>query len=655
MNDHVKFYSIGDLSTPMQVDAVSGLLEKIASSDYNFDSVNSVLELINLIKFMNEPKFCKLLSEKTVKKFTEQKGLFYSVVNSYFEDLDTVLLKRILSEIDDIYLEDFLDKYAEVCVNRVTEEEFKDVWLKSNKYNFYLFKNKKLVDIYANTCKEIFLGDPSNIELLLENYIDGCHLVNTIPSTISNDEMYQLCVDYVMSERANPKYLDVILRVSGEIKKYLIVDPDLQLLVKKRKAEILGELAKTCDVRTESYFAIYSKRSDYDKALRTRKPNEVLFLMDEKWLDYDCSYPTVLNSLRYVYELFTPDAISLLPSYPKLEMELSDIFGEMKTKKSYKKGQYFESKQGYNVCKMQMLDTLLSERGVSITNIVNWFYYEYCKKEFNVKWLKFPMPVEIENITNKTATLFRAEENIRKQYYVYCKKNAIDQEYIKCLNTPNFNELLSLGNRPKYVYFGVDSILEEYAGLLFSTQSGLNVTKFHVTDQNLYELLKNGTYFIDDFNDYQKSRIQGLLNFNVLRNYENGIGLGDLNTVKMLYRLFYFGVVCSWYLDGDSCQLMDNWGNNGLLVYGNTLFSRPEIDYLNFCVNNSSFNNSLGLRNKYQHGFDDSNEKSSELYFDYYMALLIHIIYVIKIHEELIFRLPETDRDRFNCVFVDGF
>ncbi|MCU9767274.1 hypothetical protein N4803_00700, partial [Enterococcus faecalis] len=56
-----------------------------------------------------------------------------------------------------------------------------------------------------------------------------------------------------------------------------------------------------------------------------------------------------------------------------------------------------------------------------------------------------------------------------------------------------------------------------------------------------------------------------------------------------------------------------------------------EVDYLNYILNNSEFDNALGLRNKYSHGsIVEENET------DYFYTLIILVIYVIKINEELV-------------------
>lgn len=78
-------------------------------------------------------------------------------------------------------------------------------------------------------------------------------------------------------------------------------------------------------------------------------------------------------------------------------------------------------------------------------------------------------------------------------------------------------------------------------------------------------------------------------------------------------------------------QEIDEMIEEGLLIYENTLFAKPEVEYLNYILNNSEFDNALGLRNKYLHG---SVVEENEI--DYFYALIILVIYVIKINEELV-------------------
>ena len=76
--------------------------------------------------------------------------------------------------------------------------------------------------------------------------------------------------------------------------------------------------------------------------------------------------------------------------------------------------------------------------------------------------------------------------------------------------------------------------------------------------------------------------------------------------------------------------------NSGELVVENTLFSRPEQDYLKYILNRSKYSDGLDLRNKYMHGtysIDAEMQKN-----DYYELLKILILYIGKINEEFCLR-----------------
>ncbi|NJE65143.1 hypothetical protein E0L10_13860 [Enterococcus durans] len=65
-----------------------------------------------------------------------------------------------------------------------------------------------------------------------------------------------------------------------------------------------------------------------------------------------------------------------------------------------------------------------------------------------------------------------------------------------------------------------------------------------------------------------------------------------------------------------------------------TLFSQDEIDFLNYCLNNKKFNNSLAIRNKYLHG-STIYFKSDQHKANYLLLIKIFIIIYARINEEL--------------------
>lgn len=69
------------------------------------------------------------------------------------------------------------------------------------------------------------------------------------------------------------------------------------------------------------------------------------------------------------------------------------------------------------------------------------------------------------------------------------------------------------------------------------------------------------------------------------------------------------------------------------IKFDGSLFSKDEVDYLNYVLNDRSFDNGLSLRNKYLHGsYYAENEKENEI--DYFKLLKIYALIIIKINEE---------------------
>ena len=71
-----------------------------------------------------------------------------------------------------------------------------------------------------------------------------------------------------------------------------------------------------------------------------------------------------------------------------------------------------------------------------------------------------------------------------------------------------------------------------------------------------------------------------------------------------------------------------------LIRFSEKLFAEQESDFLNFVINNKFFDNSWAIRNKYEHGAP-IYENKNQYEMDNQVALLIMIIYVVKINDEL--------------------
>lgn len=88
--------------------------------------------------------------------------------------------------------------------------------------------------------------------------------------------------------------------------------------------------------------------------------------------------------------------------------------------------------------------------------------------------------------------------------------------------------------------------------------------------------------------------------------------------------------------DDELRSVVEEWYKHGDLRLENSLFSKPEQNYLNYELNKSTYSNGHDLRNKYAHSTYPEDEKMQ--FVDYIKLLKIMILVVTKINEEFCLR-----------------
>lgn len=148
---------------------------------------------------------------------------------------------------------------------------------------------------------------------------------------------------------------------------------------------------------------------------------------------------------------------------------------------------------------------------------------------------------------------------------------------------------------------------------------------------SFFKLLENETVYYNDFKTIQKEKIDFLLSQGTIRIDEAGEIELKYDRLRMLIQLYRYEYLCLAYEKTENDPLKDALKNNKLLVE-NTLFSRPEQDYLDYLLNKHKFSNGLDLRNKYIHSTNSLDEKVHR--DDYMRFLIVMAIIIIKINEE---------------------
>ena len=110
--------------------------------------------------------------------------------------------------------------------------------------------------------------------------------------------------------------------------------------------------------------------------------------------------------------------------------------------------------------------------------------------------------------------------------------------------------------------------------------------------------------------------------------------------MSLLHHLYNENVACVSYHNIWK-KLVEELLDKGDIDVENYLFTKPEVDFINFMLNRSQFSNGYDLRNKYSHGSNTLKEDEQEWH---YMELLkIMVLIILKINEEFCLKYPSSD------------
>lgn len=635
--ERVRYYSNNDMSISFYLDRFKSVADSITSTTDTVGDINDALELFNIVQFIDNDLFHKEWTEEYTNELKSKSPIIKAILAKFFKGLTSEEMSKEIKNLNHEFYDAFIANFSLYKLgDKVDEEAFKDLLQSSGMSVRDVMESKYLVQKYPTTITEAFLSDPQNFESFLSNFTYSNKKKLYLPSNISKSEMLMLCNSYIESDGANPNYLDILTSPIKGTEKYISIDAAMKLKIKKRteaiQEKLFGDLSKNGGLRIN--IAILSSKEAYEKELEKSSDTDLIALIDSNWLEKHHDNATILNNFLYLYELFTEDLISEMPSFPNKEIGAVMRHMGVRTENSYEIGQYFDLKHQLTVGKLQMVEKLLSRFDVRLEDVIDWFFSTYSKEEFAVEWLPLNMPRKDESTGNKTATLFRIEESIRKQYAALTEQGSIDSEFVNIMNTPSI-ESLSSSTSNKYIYLADNDISWSVMGLLYSDQSSIVYIDNERQGHNFIDLISKHKLKLTDFHEYQKPRVQYLIDHDiVILNKDGTLGYFDIHELYVYKKLFADGVLGYHHNSQNVQKAVDNMLKKGRVTTGDTLYAKQESDYLNFLLNYSKFDNSWAIRNLYQHG-TPTYKNESRYAFDYQMAILVLIHHVIKINDEL--------------------
>lgn len=316
------------------------------------------------------------------------------------------------------------------------------------------------------------------------------------------------------------------------------------------------------------------------------------------------------------------------------ELDVMDRVMGLKSKNEYEIGEVFTRKEMLSVLQLYLFEDFLKRKNSGIEQIINSFT-SYLNELLEPNNLIFQVRVSDSPELDKIRTLLPDFDFLLKQYKNLADEGTIDIELLQVSSKPiGFSQITSQNNI-KYVYSN-DRLILQLKHIFFSDQSHMYYTEtFRTKYTNLFDLLTQEIVNIEDFANYQKDTIQSLVKDGYLKiNKENNVEIDKITFIYIIREIHRNELLNYWHYPKFVRDEIDLLIQEEKFFIENTLFSKEEVKYFNFYLNQKMYTNGYDLRNKYSHGTNTQSEEEHKN--DYYLILKIIILTLLKIEDDII-------------------
>lgn len=572
-------------------------------------------------------------SNLSVEEIIEGFNNFHEMAPMYMQELWGLLLKR-------------------KDLTKITEKNFKTL-LESKKIPLtWILKQSTLVKQFDEVIAMEFISNKNNIELVINNLTNSKANNYYFPNSLGCNDYYTLAEKYLTDiERVNDRiispnlnYVRLINQKTKGLNNILKVDPMLELKSTNTVEKLEQELfQRKVEISTVNYGVVTTKQALIEEV---GKGNPV-GLVDVEYIKKHHDFDSVFKIIRSLSYFLTADGRLNLQFFKNVDSTpLVSLFVKQ-IDSQYEESISFKIKNHIVLHEFNLLFQVLEEFSITPYDIIQNFFMNYLKEKFDISWIDLDLPKGGESNKNNNKILFPMHEAILKQWELYAKWGGIDPDLYKI--SQGMENLVDIDTVLNNKYALLTKNGYEYADILFSDQSILT----HYSNQ-----IKERSFFLNVYyhpgqistnwhNGEQDIQIEKLLKAGLI-SVENDrliFSTEQLAINIMLRQLWINGAINTYQTDNlqksdevfyfDIDEALNKMKEMGIIEFHNRFFEPGEVDYLNYLLNNKTFSNSLGIRNKYAH--DYFTENVDEYKRDNLYALLVIFFLAIKIDEELSF------------------
>ena len=634
--DRIKYYSPSDWAGGYN-------LEKAEQIILNFDNdkeydINDILEFFNIYKYFDNKVYLTKWDDDYIQKLKDIVKQMKAKVYKYFNtEINEDNIISVYEKVDIHYKNEFFELFSN-CIEaiNISNEKMAEL-LQCEKIRIRdVLEYKTLVIKYDDIIKEYLMNSNNeSVELLIGKYYidEESYDKLNFPSSLTLADKEKMILKYIEYEFANLNFIRIIAKIQSN-KDSIVVDDKTKLKAQKRREEIENNLFKNTNTTIEFGIGVVINDNQEEASLITSKGNDTNYSYSGKWIKENNDYPTLLNNFIYLFNYVDP--------YFRIDLINKKCYSGIFERINYKVVRSYNPNQTFNnramVANMQIAAyyNYLNKNNIRLEDIIEWFFKEYLKSEFNIDNYIISMPSANSNYFEKCKSLLPEFDLILKEYKYYCEDGIIDQELVNISSTQMFFKDIPSLNDKKYIYANKidDTLLIQY--YFFSDQCLLNYNP--ITNKSygcFYELLRNIEMKYSDYNIHEQKMIDWLVDKGLLVVDNNYIKLKNKPLINIYADLYFNDAINYWRYPKQLRNIVDSLIEKGILYSENTLFSKPEQDYFNYYLNMSEFIDGFDIRNSNLHG-SQSGDRNSEIHSSRYMIILqLLILIVIKINDDL--------------------
>ncbi len=630
----IKFFSKHDLSIGFFIKEVEKKLDNLRE-DTQYKDIEDILELYNVKLFIENDIFLKTWTKFQIENYKNKISFIDFILKDFFLRINNLNIIDIIANLSVMYSNDFWKLFEKYEIYRKIEEEnFKKIINQKKYYITEILSHKKLVNYYGKVIREYFMENiNTGAELLINAFLSEKEENEKqlfIPKSLTRTDKEKIMNMYVESDLNKFNYLKIILKSTSQ--KDLVLTPFFKREVKKAYDNILEKYFKNNDSYSYGVSLKFEENQFYGK-VKSEKEYDKKFISERSyslnWILENLDYPTLLNNFIYLFDFVDENFL-----FTNLNIENNSYYSilfEPRAKNEYITDLDFNLKETITNGSLILYYNILKDKNIRLEEVLEWFFNEYLVKEFNIRGFSIKFPSESLTYLEKCKCIIGEMERSLKEFNLYKDYGEIDEEILELTNKPlKFEEVGSL-TEEKYIYIKENSILENILFSLFDNQSSINYIKdVKKSYNNFIEMLIKEKITKSMFEDYQLFDIEFLLKEKYICENKNGELKLNYNLIFILKKLYNKKVLCREYLKEFEKEI-EFLKNKDMLEFESKLFSRKEVEYINYFLN-SKFSNGLGLRNKYAHGTHSLEEENHKK--DYFKFLEIFILIIIKLNEE---------------------